>query len=112
MDKSRRSQLKREALSFKPRMGVVRFLCKETGERFLVAAPNVEARVNRVRLQVETGTMRNKRFEELWRRCGEEGFEVSVAEELEYADGVEDYTDELDILLQVCLERDGGAQRL
>ncbi|MDD7368916.1 MAG: GIY-YIG nuclease family protein [Berryella intestinalis] len=105
-------ELNREALSFKPRMGVARFLCKETGECFLVAAPNVEARANRVRLQVETGTMRNKRFEELWRRCGEEGSEVSVAEELEYVDGVEHYADELDILLQAFLERDGGAQRL
>jgi hypothetical protein len=112
MDQERKRELKRQAREFKPQMGVVSFTCEATGDVFFAAAKNVPAYLNRTRLQVETGTLRNKRLQELWRAHGEDAIAYDVVEDLDYEDGVTDYTDDLDVLLEECLAAHPEASRL
>ena len=52
---------------------------------------------------------------ELWRRYGEENFQVEVLEELDYRDESDDpadYKEELEQLRDLCLERDESASLL
>lgn len=112
MDKECRRELKRKAAEFKPQMGVVSFSWAPTGEVFLAAARNVPALLNRTRLQAETGSLPNKRFQELWASYGEDAMIYAVVEELDYQDGVDDYADDLDLLLEECLAAHPGSQRL
>lgn len=112
MDSERKRALKRQARAFKPQMGVVSFTCLETGDVFFAAAKNVPAYLNRTRLQVETGTLRNKRLQELWLAYGEGEIAYDVVEDLDYEDGVEDYSDDLDVLLDECLAAHPEARRL
>ncbi len=112
MDPERKRELKMQAREFKPQMGVVSFTSRKTGETFFAVAKNVPAFLNRTRLQVETGTLRNKRLQELWRTGGEEDIDYAVVEDLDYEDGVTDYTDDLDVLLEECLAAHPEASRL
>ena len=45
-------------------------------------------------------------------RYGEEGFELSVAAVLEYEDPLEDHTEELETLRELCLAEDKNAAKL
>ncbi|MGI6535198.1 MAG: GIY-YIG nuclease family protein [Eggerthellaceae bacterium] len=112
MDSERKRALKRKAAEFKPQMGVVSFTWEPTGEVFLAPARNVPALLNRTRLQAETHTLANKRFQELWDAYGEEAMTYALLEELEYQDGVSDYAEDLDVLLEECLEERSDAVRL
>lgn len=103
MDNERKRALKRRAAEFRPQMGVVSFLWEPTGDVFLAAARNVPALLNRTRLQAETHTLANKRLQELWDAYGEEAMRYSVLEELDYQDGIDDYADDLAVLLEECL---------
>ena len=49
---------------------------------------------------------------ELWNEYGREGFDISVAETLEYKDGVEDYAEDLEVLRDEVLEHHPGAQKV
>lgn len=57
----------------------------------------------------------NRHLLELWRRYGEENFQVEVLEELDYRDESDDpadYKEELEQLRDLCLERDESASLL
>lgn len=112
MDPQRRKELKEQAKNYRPAMGVLQYECSETSERFLCAAPNLKARVARIRVQAESESLRNKRFQHLWDEHGEDVFAISTVEQLEYDDETTDYADDLAALLDICLERDPDAQRI
>ena len=108
----RKRELKQRAAEYKPQMGVVSFTWQPTGEVFLAAASNVPAFLNRTPMQAETGTLRNKRFQQLWNEHDEKSMTYTLVEELDYQDGVDDYTDDLKVLLAACLEAHPTAQEL
>lgn len=86
-----------------PEMGVISFQCRTTGEAFLTVASDTTARPNRVRFQLSAGQCPNKRLQELWTRYGEDDFEFGVVKTLEYDDPMEDHTEELETLYELCL---------
>lgn len=72
-------------------------------------------RHQRRHVQVELGLPSNRHLLELWRRYGEENFQVEVLEELDYRDESDDpadYKEELEQLRDLCLERDESASLL
>ena len=112
MDKAQKKALTEEWKNRRPEMGVISLRCKETGEAFLGTAKDTKAAFNSVRAKLSGGIHPNKRLMELWKRYGEEGFELSVAAVLEYEDPLEDHTEELETLRDLCLAENPQAVKI
>ena len=112
MDKAQRKALTEEWKNRRPEMGVISLRCKETGEVFLGTAGDTKAGFNSIRAKLSGGLHPNKRLQELWSRHGEEGFELSVAAVLEYEDPLEDHSEELETLRDICLAENPQAAKI
>ena len=84
-------------------MGVISFHCRTTGEAFLTIDADTTARLNRVRFQLSAGQCPNKQLQELWLQYSEDDFELGVVKTLECDDPMEDHTEELETLYELCL---------
>lgn len=112
MDRAQKKALTEEWKNRRPEMGVISLKCKETGEVFLGTAKDTRAAFNSVRAKLSGGLHPNRRLQELWKRHGEEGFELSVAAVLEYDDPQEDHAEELETLRELCLAEDSRAVKI
>ena len=112
MDKARKKALAEEWKNRRPEMGVISLRCRETGEAFLGTAKDTKAAFNSVRAKLSGGLHPNKRLQELGKQCGEEGFELSVAAVLDYDDPLEDHTEELETLRELCLAEEPRAVKI
>lgn len=112
MDKAKRKAMVEEWKLRRPEMGVISIHCKETGESFLGISKDTKADFNSNKMKLATGTHPNKRLKELWGQYGEDGFEWSVLEVLDYDDPSEDHTAELESLREKCLAADEKAVKL
>jgi hypothetical protein len=109
-DAQRRRELIEKYKAAKPQMGVVFLRCTATGETFMSPAKNTSAALNGIRAELEGGNHPNRRLQTLWDEQGADSFESGVVETLDYVDGVDDYTDDLESLCAMCLERVPGAE--
>ena len=115
MDSQRKRELKEAYRTSRPPMGVLSFRCVPTGESFLLASRNIPGDTNGVTFKLNSDYHPNRHLLELWRRYGEENFQVEVLEELDYRDESDDpadYKEELEQLRDLCLERDESASLL
>lgn len=112
MDKAQKKALTEEWKNRRPEMGVISLRCKETGETFLGPAKDTKAGFNSLRTKLSGGIHPNKRLMELWNQYGEAGFELSVAAVLEYEDPLEDHTEELETLRDLCLAENPQAVKI
>ena len=84
-------------------------------ESFLLASRNIPGDTNGITFKLNSDYHPNRYLLELWRRYGEENFQVEVLEELDYrdeSDNPADYKEELEQLRDLCLERDESASLL
>ena len=112
MDKQRKKEMLQAYKERRPQMGIVSYECTATGDVFLSAAKDTAADINGTTMKLESGFHPNKRLLELWTRYGQDGFSIRVVETLEYIDGVEDYSDDLDALRDEILETHPGARKV
>lgn len=115
MNNQRKRELKEAYRTSRPPMGVLSFRCVPTGESFLLASRNIPGDTNGVTFKLNSDYHPNRHLLELWRRYGEENFQVEVLEELDYRDESDDpadYKEELEQLRDLCLERDESASLL
>ena len=91
-------------------MGVLEMRCLATGERFLIASRDPRATENGLVARFDGGSHPNKRLQALWNKHGRGEF--AFVEELEYDDAREDHTEELQALLELCLEEHPEAKRV
>lgn len=115
MNNQRKRELKEAYRTSRPPMGVLSFRCAPTGESFLLASRNIPGDTNGVTFKLNSDYHPNRHLLELWRRYGEENFQVEVLEELDYRDESDDpadYKEELAQLRDLCLERDESASLL
>ena len=115
MNNQRKRELKEAYRTSRPPMGVLSFRCAPTGESFLLASRNIPGDTNGVTFKLNSDYHPNRHLLELWRRYGEENFQVEVLEELDYRDESDDpadYKEELEQLRDLCLERDESASFL
>ena len=112
MDIKRRKDLLSAYKNRHPEMGVISFQCRTTGEAFLTIASDTTARLNRVCFQLSAGQCPIKRLQELWTQYGEDDFEFGVVKALEYDDPMEDHTEELETLYELCLLKNPKAKRI
>ena len=112
MDKTQKKALAEAWKNRRPEMGVIALRCKETGEIFLGTSTDTKAGMNSIRAKLSGGLHPNRRLMELWRQYGEAGFEFSVAAVLEYEDPLEDHTEDLETLRELCMAEDKNAVKI
>lgn len=93
MNNQRKRELKEAYRTSRPPMGVLSFRCVPTGESFLLASRNIPGDTNGVTFKLNSDYHPNRHLLELWRRYGEENFQVEVLEELDYRDESDDPAD-------------------
>lgn len=112
MDIKRKKQLIEEYENRKPEMGVISFCCIATGEAFYGVSKDTKADFNSNHFKLNANWHPNMRLLELWKQYGENGFELSVVQVLEYEDKSTDHSAELEKMLIQCLESNGTARRI
>lgn len=112
MDKQKRKELVEMYKNRKPEMGIISYKCKETGDVFLGISRDANADFNSTSFKLSAKMHPNKRLQELWNKYGSEGFETSVAMILEYDNPDEDYTEDLELLLDECMSKEPKAVKL
>ena len=76
-------------------MGIISISCKPTGDLFLGISKDTRAEFNSNRFKLSIKRHANKQLQELWDRYGENDFEYSVVEVLQYENLEDDPTDNL-----------------
>lgn len=112
MDTKRRKELIENYKNRRPEMGVISYRCKETDEEFLGISKDTKSDFNSTNLKLSANLHPNKRLQELWNKYGEEGFELTIAKELKYEDPLEDHTEELEELRELCLAANPKARKI
>ena len=112
MTTEKRKQLKDAYRDRHPEMGVLFFRCTPTSETFLMSATDIPAKFNHLRFQLADGLCPNKCLQELWKEYGEAAFETGTVKTLKYDDPNADHTEDLELLLELCLLDDPSSQRL
>jgi hypothetical protein len=112
MDIKRKRELLENYKNRHPEMGVISYCCKETGDVFLGISKDTKADFNSTNFKLSLNCHPNKRLQELWKRYGLEGFELSLAKVLEYDDPNEDHTMKLESLREQCLASNPKARRI
>ena len=114
MDNDRKRQLQQSYKERKAEMGIVSFFCQPTQDTFFAWAKDTQAVINSNRFQLSMGSHPNQALQKLWNTHGQEGFAVTVLETLPYEEDSikEDYTEDLQALLDLCLTRSPQAQKM
>ncbi|NLC31872.1 MAG: GIY-YIG nuclease family protein [Clostridiales bacterium] len=112
MKTDRRKQLQEEYKNRKPDMGVIAFECRATGDSYLMASEDIKASFNRARLQLNIGRHPMAKLQSQWNQYGEEGFDLIVHEQLPYEQLDEVKKEDLEALLQLCLEKVAQSSRM
>lgn len=105
MDKNRKRELLEEYKNRKPEMGIVAIYCIPTDEIFLGIAKDTRAIINSHSVKLAYDYHPNSYLQGLWNTYGKEQFKISVHEVLPYDEVTEDYTDDLEALLELCLSQ-------
>ncbi len=112
MDMKRKKQLLEDYKNRKPEMGIISFGCSVTKETFLCLSKDTKADSNSNRFKLSANWHPNKRLQELWNQHGETNFEISVIRVLKYEDPSDNHTEELEKLLNQCLDLNNNARRI
>lgn len=108
-----RSELKREYKAARPAMGVFVIRNLRSGRFQLHASPNLNAGMNRLRVEITPSTNPNRELQRDWETMGRDAFEIVVLDVLEPKDepGWDPADDlaELKAMWQARLLEQGGA---
>ncbi len=111
MEKQKRKDLVNEYMSTKTEMGVYSYFCKTTGKYYLGASQNTKSAINGSTFRLNAGNhFKVPNLQADWNKFGEADFEVKVFEVLEYDkddDTKTDYSVDLELLLEECIEKLG-----
>ena len=92
----------------KPDMGVFAYKCLPSGKAYIGFGQNIRADMNSISFQLGLGKYPvNKNLKHDWREYGEENFEITVLERLEYDDdeAKADYSADLRVLRELWSEK-------
>jgi hypothetical protein len=105
--KERKKVLKEQYRTMKPDMGAFMIRCLENGRAYVAVAKDIRAGINGHLVRLENGIFVNRELQADRDRYGRDAFEVRVLETLPYDkdETKTDYTEELNILRLIWLER-------
>ena len=85
-------------------MGVFQIRNKVNGKVFIDSAVDIAGKQNRHRAELRFIGHRNKALQEDWKTYGEQNFVFETLSELEYQEGVNNYTRELKELEEMVID--------
>ncbi len=102
-----KKELKQRYKEMKTPMGLIMIRNKINGKTFLEASTDTKSLINRYKFELQMGGHKIKSLQREWKEYGEDSFEFRVLEELEYEEGDDkkDYTEELEIMKYIWMER-------
>ncbi len=114
MDNDRKRQLQQAYKERQPEMGIVSFCALPEHTAFLAWAKDTQAVINSNRFQLSANSHPNQALQKLWNQNGPAQFAITVLETLPYEkdSDKDDYSQDLQTLLELCLSRDSKAQKL
>lgn len=112
MDSVRKKELLEEYKNRRPKMGVISYHCRETGESFLGISKDTQADFNSNNAKLTANYHPNKRMQELWNTYGQQGFETAVLKILKYEDPHKNHTVELEKLREQCFTMNPRASKI
>ncbi len=109
MELASKKELKQMYKEMKTPMGIFMIKNLKTGRFLLHATADIKSMINRDRFQLKAGSHRFRQLQQDWNEYGEDAFVFEVLEQLEYdeKDENKDYSEELEILKMIWLERLG-----
>ncbi|PKM94265.1 MAG: hypothetical protein CVU84_12470 [Firmicutes bacterium HGW-Firmicutes-1] len=104
-DKKKELQEKYKQMKFD--MGLFAIINKSNSKHYLETSQDVKALINRREFTLKMGMHPNKELQKDWQQIGQDGFEIKILEQLEYDedDSKTDYSDELELLKMIWIER-------
>ena len=100
-----RNEIKRTYKEQKSQIGIYKIENKVTGKIFIGESLNIQARFNRHRMELKTGSEEIKELLDDYKKYGEENFAFSIVDLIKQDDTeVRNYKKELKDLLQMYLE--------
>jgi hypothetical protein len=103
-----KKELKEQYKQMKPEMGVFMYKCLSSGKAYLGFGQNINADINGITFKLNTGNYHpNRNLQDDWKKHGENGFEISILEILEYDkdETRTDYTEDLRVLRELWAEK-------
>lgn len=94
-----------------PDMGVFALVCQPTGQAWMGTSRDLSTASNRHFFQLEAGLHPNRDLSAAWKKYGKGAFTVQTVEKLEYKEE-EPTREDLEALLDLCLENHPGAGKL
>jgi len=105
-EKDRRKQIKQEYRQTARAMGVYQIRNMVNGKVFVVKSRNLDASSNSCKFQLTYSAHRNKDLQKDWNDLGQENFSFEILEQLKPNDDpLHDYTEELQIMEELWLEK-------
>lgn len=104
---SRRKQLIEQYKQMKPDMGIFWIHSKVSNKYFIDVSQNLKGKMNSTKFQLDAGAHPNQELQSEWKKSGPEQFKIEILEQLKYDkdESKTDYTEELEILMFVWMEK-------
>jgi len=107
--KEKRQQLKQMYKEMKPPMGAFMIKNTQNSKAFMDVSKDLKSSFNRHCFQLKAGAHPVKELQKEWNQFGQQAFVFEVLEQLEYDEKIEkdDYSEELEIMKMIWLEKLG-----
>jgi hypothetical protein len=107
--KEKRQQLKQMYKEMKPTMGAFMIKNTQNSKAFMDVSKDLKSSFNRHCFQLKAGAHPVKELQKEWNQFGQQAFVFEVLEQLEYDEKIEkdDYSEELEIMKMIWLEKLG-----
>ena len=98
---------KQKYIQTKQPMGILQIKCLPKNKSCLIAAANIQGKINSLKFQLKNKAFVNKKLQADWNELGEEAFSIEILDELEYEkDGNKtSYSEDLKELLSLWKEK-------
>ena len=101
----KKKELQAEYKQMKTDMGIFAVINKEANKYFLVETKNIKGKINSTSFQLRSGAHPNRELLRDWQQLGADRFEIPILEQIDYEEGKDDYSDDLELLRMMWTEK-------
>jgi len=101
----KKKELQAEYRQMKTDMGIFAVINKDANKYFLVETNNIKGKINSTSFQLRSGAHPNRELLRDWQQLGADRFEFTLAEQIDYEEGRDDYSDDLELLRMIWKEK-------
>ena len=105
ISRDKQKELQAEYKQLKTDMGIFAVINKDTNKYLLVETNNLKGKLNSTSFQLRSGAHPNRELLHDWQQLGADRFEISVLEQIDYEEGKDNYSDDLELLRMMWTEK-------